>query len=76
MSEITRRGFFGATLAGAALPALGVAAVQNPQVADGVTVEKDVLFGKGGDVDLPSSQGEREADVHDSFPRRRICWRQ
>ena len=69
MSEISRRGFFGATLAGAAVPALGVAAVQTP--SDGVTTEKDVAFGKGGDIELkldifrpPKGKEKRMATIH------------
>ena len=72
MSEMTRRGFFGATLAGAAVPVLGTAGGQNPQPpADGVTVEKDVVFGKGGDLDLkldiyrpPKGKEKRMATIH------------
>ena len=69
MSEITRRGFFGATMAGAAVPALGIAAAQTP--ADGVTTEKDVVFGKGGDLELkldiyrpPKGKEKRMATIH------------
>ena len=69
MSEISRRGFFGATLAGAAVPALGIAAVQTPSV--GVTTEKDVAFGKGGDLELkldiyrpPKGKEKRMATIH------------
>ena len=69
MSEISRRGFFGATLAGAAVPALGIAAVQTP--SDGVTTEKDVAFGKGGDLELkldiyrpPKGKEKRMATIH------------
>src|SRR5688572_22707279 len=71
--EMSRRGFFGTTLAGAAVPALGIAA-QNPQAsnpADGVTTEKDVPFGKGGDLELkldiyrpPKGKEKRMATIH------------
>ena len=72
MSAMTRRTFFGSTLAGAAVPALGMAAP--PQAAppsDGVTTEKDVLFGKGGDLELkldiyrpPKGKEKRMATIH------------
>src|SRR5215467_7376964 len=53
MSEISRRGFIGAAVAGSAVPALSAAATQIPEPAQSkVTVEKDVSFGKGGDMDL------------------------
>jgi acetyl esterase/lipase len=72
MTDLTRRDFFGATLAGAAVPALGIAAGQNPQTPnDGVSVEKDVVFGKGGDLDLkldifrpPKGKEKRMATIH------------
>src|SRR5215468_7017829 len=52
MSEMSRRGFIGAAVAGSAVPALH-AATQIPEPAQSkVTVEKDVTFGKGGDMDL------------------------
>jgi len=50
---MTRRGFMGAALAGTTLPAAATstaAAQTTPQ--DGVTIEKDVVFGTGGDMDL------------------------
>ena len=53
MSEITRRGFIGTAMAGTAVPLIGAAAPQNPNPAQShVTVESDVVFGKGGDLDL------------------------
>src|SRR5438552_13729958 len=71
MSEMTRRGFFGAALSGTALPVLGSAAVQNRASAQGVSVEKDVIFGKGGDMDLkldiyrpPAGTEKRMATIH------------
>ncbi|MBI3491047.1 MAG: alpha/beta hydrolase [Acidobacteria bacterium] len=73
MNKMTRRGFLGATLAGAAIPALGgIAAGQNvPPLADGLTVEKDVVFGKGGNLDLKldiyrqrKGKGKRMATIH------------
>ncbi len=54
MSEMTRRGFMGTAIAGAAVPAVSaVAAGQTPSPAQAnVKVESDVVFGKGGDMDL------------------------
>src|SRR5215475_289533 len=53
MNEMTRRGFFGTALAGSAVPLLGAAATQNQNSGKGgVTVEKDIVFGKVGDMDL------------------------
>jgi hypothetical protein len=55
MSDLTRRGFIGTALsAGTALPALGtIALAQSPNPAQAnVKVESDVVFGKGGDMDL------------------------
>src|SRR5574339_261270 len=67
MSEITRRSFFEATMAGVAVPALSAAAAQT----DGVTVEKDVAFGKGGDLELkldiyrpPKGKEKRMSTIH------------
>jgi len=64
MSELTRRTFFGAALAGSAVPMLGAQAAS-------VTVEKDVVFGKGGDMDLkldiykpPAGREKRMATIH------------
>ena len=48
MNEISRRGFLGTALAGA-VPLMGAAA-QAQNAAQGVRVEKDVVFGKGGDM--------------------------
>jgi acetyl esterase/lipase len=54
MSEMTRRGFMGTALAGTAVPALSaVATAQTPSPAQAnVKVESDVVFGKGGDMEL------------------------
>lgn len=54
MSEMTRRGFMGTALAGTAVPTLSaVAMAQTPSSAQAnVKVESDVVFGKGGDMDL------------------------
>ena len=71
MSAMTRRTFVGSTLAGAAVPVLGIAASPQAAPADGVTTEKDVLFGKGGDIDLkldiyrpPRGKEKRMATIH------------
>jgi acetyl esterase/lipase len=54
MSEMTRRGFVETALAGTAVPALSaVAAAQTPSPAQAnIKVESDVVFGKGGDMEL------------------------
>jgi acetyl esterase/lipase len=54
MSEMTRRGFVGAALAGSAAQGLSaVAMTQTPvQAQANVKVESDVVFGKGGDMEL------------------------
>lgn len=54
MSEMTRRGFMGTALAGTAVPVMSTAvAGQTPSPAQAnVKLESDVVFGKGGDMDL------------------------
>jgi len=54
MSEMTRRGFMNTALAATAVPALSAtAAAQKPSAAQAnVKAESDVVFGKGGDMDL------------------------
>ena len=72
MNEMTRRSFFGATLAGAAVPVLGVGVGQAQKPVQGsVTVESNVVFGKGGDMDLkldiyrpPAGKEKRMATIH------------
>ena len=72
MNEMTRRRFVGATFISAGASALSIAAGQNPPATgDGVTVEKDVLFGKGGDLELkldiyrpPKGKEKRMATIH------------
>jgi acetyl esterase/lipase len=49
MSEMTRRGFMGTAIAGSA--AVAVAQTPSPVQAN-VKAESDVVFGKGGDMDL------------------------
>src|SRR5262249_17423582 len=51
MSAMTRRGFFGTALAGTTVPLISAAQSQNSGKGS-VGVEKDVVFGKGGDMDL------------------------
>src|SRR5436309_635496 len=71
-NEMTRRSFFGATLAGVALPAFGVGVGQRQKPAQpAVAVEKDVVFGKGGDMDLkldiyrpPAGSEKHMATIH------------
>jgi acetyl esterase/lipase len=66
VSEITRRGFLSAALASSA------AAAQNPKLAvNNIAVEKDVVFGKGGEMDLkldiyrpPAGTEKRMATIH------------
>src|SRR5688572_33230173 len=65
---MNRRGFIGMTFAATAVPAF--ATTQNPP-ADGVTVEKDIPFGKGGDLELkldiyrpPKGKEKRMATIH------------
>jgi acetyl esterase/lipase len=54
MSKITRRGFVQSAGFAAAAPALGALSMQAQAAgADDVKIEKDVVFGKGGDIDLP-----------------------
>src|SRR5437773_6995688 len=72
MSDMTRRTFFGAALVGTAVPVLGVEPAQNPSSTQaGIAVEKDVVFGKGGDMDLkldiyrpPAGKEKRMATIH------------
>ena len=71
MSDISRRGFVGAALAATAVPVLGTEAQDNPSTQDAVTVEKHVVFGKGGDLDLkldiyrpPAGKEKRMATIH------------
>jgi acetyl esterase/lipase len=73
MNGMTRRGFFGKTLAGTAVAGpLLAAAGQKPNPAQaGVTAQKDVVFGKGGDMDLkldiyrpPAGTEKRMATIH------------
>jgi acetyl esterase/lipase len=70
MIEMTRRGFFSTALAGTTVPLLATAQNQSPGKG-GVAVEKDVVFGKGGDMDLkldiyrpPAGSEKRMATVH------------
>src|SRR4051812_35731726 len=77
MNKMTRRGFVeSAGLAAAAIPILGigVAGAQQPAAAraNDPAVEKDVIYGKGGDIDLhldiyhprPGVASRRMAIIH------------
>jgi acetyl esterase/lipase len=71
MSEMTRRGFVETALAGAAIPLIGGGTQAQGQAKSGVTAEKDVVFGKGGDMDLkldiyrpPAGKEKRMATIH------------
>ena len=72
MGRMTRRDFVAATVAGSAIPLLKTATAQGQTLAQGnVTVEKDVVFGKGGDIDLkldiykpPTGSAKRMATIH------------
>src|SRR5689334_7156761 len=67
MSEISRRGFLGTALAGT-VPLMSAVAQSQ---CSGVRVEKDVILGKGGDMDLkldiyrpPAGKEKRMATIH------------
>jgi acetyl esterase/lipase len=71
--QITRRGFLGSIGAGIAAPALTALAAQDQRpISNGSgTIEKDVVFGRGGETDLHcdiyrplSSNGKRMAVIH------------
>jgi len=72
MNNITRRTFFGTALAGTAVPVLRMEAAQNQSsTQSAIAVEKDVVFGKGGDMDLkldiyrpPAGKEKRMATIH------------
>lgn len=73
MRDITRRDLLALSLTGAALPAVAAtpAVAQAPKVSAAVAVEKDVVFGKGGDLDLkldiyrpPAGVQKRMATIH------------
>src|SRR5499426_739900 len=70
MNGMTRRTFFGTALAGSTVPLLGAAQNQNSS-KNSVSVEKDVVVGKGGDMDLkldiyrpPVGTEKRMATIH------------
>jgi acetyl esterase/lipase len=72
MRETTRRGFLATALMGSATPLFAEPAAQNQNAAQsGVTAQKDVVFGKGGDMDLkldiyrpPAGKEKRMATIH------------
>jgi len=64
MTEMTRRSFVGAAFAGSAVPLLAAQ-------SGSISVEKEVVFGKGGDMDLkldiykpPAGKEKRMATIH------------
>ena len=72
MNEMTRRRFLGTAGMAAAVPAVGALAAQN-QAGDrgSVSIEKNVVFGKGGSTDLrldiyrpPAGTEKRMATIH------------
>ena len=85
MARLTRRGFVKASSALAAAPALAALAAQaqGPAPDTGnLRVEKDIVFGKGGSMDLtldvyqPPAGVTLEAHGHHSSLRRRLLRRQ
>lgn len=71
MSEMSRRNFFHVAGVAAMVPAFGVAAAQAPQTDNSdVKVESDIVYGKGGDIDLhldiyrPVGTEKRMAVIH------------
>lgn len=53
MDDMTRRGFLGTALVGSAAPLLAASQAQTSGVPAGeITLQRDVVFGKGGDMDL------------------------
>jgi acetyl esterase/lipase len=71
MTAFTRRRFLSAAGLSAVLPALDATAAQAPATASAVVVEKDVVFGKGGAMDLrcdvhrpPPGTSKRAATIH------------
>ena len=72
MARLSRRGFVKASGALAAAPALSaVSARSQAQDADDIRVEADIVFGKGGDMDLlldvyhpPQGKSKRMGIIH------------
>lgn len=72
MSDIRRRDLLAVSLVGAALPSVAAAQAREGQpAAPAVSVERDVVFGKGGDLDLkldiyrpPTGVAKRMATIH------------
>ncbi|HEX4998819.1 MAG TPA: alpha/beta hydrolase [Terriglobia bacterium] len=52
MSDMTRRGFVGAAITGVTAPAIGLGEQGPGSSALTVRIESDIVFGKGGDMDL------------------------
>ena len=72
MNKITRRRFLGTAGIAAAAPAVsGIAAQNQPSARGSVSIEKNVVFGKGGNTDLrldiyrpPAGTEKRMATIH------------
>ena len=71
MDRMTRRHFLGTAGLAAALPVAGTRALDAQTSTAAVAVEKDVVFGKGGDMELrcdvyrpPAGTGKRMATIH------------
>jgi acetyl esterase/lipase len=72
MRNMSRRSFVGSALAAAAMPVAEAARTQTLRAAQTeVTVEKDIVFGKGGEMDLkldiykpPAGTEKRMATIH------------
>jgi hypothetical protein len=52
MNELTRRSFFQTAGIAALAPAIGLAAQAQQSDSSDIKVESDVVFGKGGEMDL------------------------
>jgi acetyl esterase/lipase len=72
MAQLTRRGFVKATGAIAAVPALtAISSRSRAQSADRIKMDADIVFGKGGDMDLlldvyhpPAGKSKRMGIIH------------
>ena len=71
MAAFTRRRFLSAAGISAVLPALDAVAAQTPTTTSAIAIEKDVVFGKGGAIDLrcdlyrpPEGTSKRAATIH------------
>ena len=71
MNRMTRRSFLGTAGCAAAVPAIGAVATQAQASDASISVDKNVVFGKGGDIELrcdvykpAPGTGKRMATVH------------